>query len=114
MRKKDWADKTAENLQDVISEGDDEQLIQTIAVELRKAFLIGLLMEQTGKYVHTTGTHKSTELVMVRKRPSNPDILRALELMAEDEVLPEERATWDGVPGVKSTAAPTKKKTRRA
>lgn len=106
MRKKDWADQTAESLQDVISEGDDQQLIEVIAVELRKAFFTGLLMEKAGNRILTTGNYQSTHILSYWREPANPDVLKALDLIAKDERLPHDRETWDGVPGMKVKKAP--------
>jgi hypothetical protein len=102
MRKKDWADESAEKLQDVISEGDDQQLIEAIAEELRSAFLQGTKQKQVGTTtVEMTSGDVSRYYCTQRRAISSDERAKAVESFNLGEATLETMLTWDGAHSAK-------------
>ena len=101
MRKKDWADQTAEGLQDVISEGDDEQLIQVIAEELRKAYLWGLEHQQIGiAHLRAPQRGEMSSYYCTKNVQRYRDERQIFPSELETESARSYIFTWDGHPSV--------------
>lgn len=116
MRKKDWADTAAEKLQDVISEGDDQQLIEAIAEELRSAYLQGTKHKQVGTTTSESKSGDVSRYYCTERRHISASERHHASLPFDPTLATSEvTLTWDGAPSVKKEGAPRgKKKVRSA